>query len=300
MKLYTFLYIISNLLILQLISLEAAMVDMSLNFLCGFGIITVGIAHGSLDNILYGVKTSKSNKIFILIYILLILAFMGLWVISVGVAFVIFMMISAYHFGQSQFEEYKLTTPSLSKILYFCWGCVVLFMPLAFNKAELLLIETQINDFVPALNVLISYATPIIFSLASVLLIVFSIVAYINRISISSLFKEIYIFSLIIVSFKLLPPFIAFSLFFVFIHSLKVMIQEYEFCLRTSKVSSIFHFVKLCLPLTLVSILGIALIVSVLYQMDSTKYIPLALVMSLSCITFPHALVMEKFYASTD
>lgn len=300
MRIYTFIYIISNFLILQLVSLESAGVNQLLHIVCGLGIVTLGIAHGSLDNILYGVDSKKSNRVFLFFYVVLIMFFVGLWVLSTNVAFIVFMVISAYHFGQSQFEDYKLSAPIFNKILYFLWGGIVLFLPLALSRNELVLLKDEINEFIPILNVLVQYSLVIILSLGALFIVNFIALLYHKTFRKSDLLKEVYIFILLVVSFKLLPPFIAFSLFFVFIHSLKVIIQEYEFCSRNAKVESVIQFVKLCLPLTMVSVLGICLISAGLYYFKSSSFIPFALVLALSAITFPHSLVMERFYTHSD
>jgi hypothetical protein len=95
----------------------------------------------------------------------------------------------------------------------------------------------------------------------------------------------------------LFSAFIAFSLFFVCLHSLKVMFQEYFYCKEKLQLNSVYQFVRLLLPLTIISLMGIIFILIVVFKFDKLDLIPYILLILLSCITIPHSFVMEKFYS---
>ncbi len=296
MKLYTFIYIVLNLIVLQLISLDIEMINIVLQVLCCAGILTIGIAHGSLDHILYGVDSEKSNRNFIFIYVLVMFAFIGLWAFSITTAATFFLLISAYHFGQSQFEEYQFGPPLLNKLLYVLWGSIVIISPMAFNSSELMALNNQFDTSFPILNFFLLNASKMLIVCIGLFLATFLILANSIKLPLHTISMELFLIFLILVSFKLIAPFIAFSLFFIFIHSLRVVTQEYQFCHLSAKINSGKQFLMLCFPLTLVSILGIALLSGVLYFYDAVNLIPLALIIVLSGVTLPHSIVMEKFY----
>jgi len=298
MKVYNLIYILSTLLVYQLLQLESDYIDIGLQVVCCIGIMTLGIAHGSIDNVIFGVDSKKSNKVFIIVYVLLVLAFIGLWAISAFAALALFLLISAYHFGQSQFEEYKFNAPIMSKFLYLIWGSLILFSPIFFHQENILLLH-DVSDLSPSITIFLEdHVSVIFFGLSAIFLLVFISMCYKFSLRASTIFTELALIIYIVLSFKLLPTFIAFSLFFIFIHSLRVVIQEYRYCRLSSKIDSGKEFFHLCLPLTSVSIVGILLIAIVLYFLNMVSLIPFALIVVLSGITFPHFIVMEKFYAN--
>ncbi|MDP5121383.1 MAG: Brp/Blh family beta-carotene 15,15'-dioxygenase, partial [Spirosomaceae bacterium] len=92
-----------------------------------------------------------------------------------------------------------------------------------------------------------------------------------------------------------LPVLLGFTLYFVFLHSLKSLEDEFTF-LKNSQQLQVWGFIKKLLPNTTISIAATTLIFLGIYF----EYIDLSygfvLFVLISSITFPHAFVMEKFY----
>jgi Brp/Blh family beta-carotene 15,15'-monooxygenase len=264
--------------------------------LCGLGILTLGIAHGAIDNILYGAKPGKSNIHFIIKYLVIVALFALTWFALPNLAFLLFLGVSAYHFGQSQFAEYKFRSKLLSKGLFFSWGSIVLFLMFFFNGEEIVSYQSTYLDFYTMLNHLINYSTYYLLGSSSLYFILLLFAMLYEKISFQSLFKEIYLLGLIACSMYIFPVFIAFSLFFVWMHSLQVIRQELEYCKEKLQIGKIRDFIILFLPLTSVSIVATAAIVLLIIALNMEQYIPYVLLIILSCITIPHSFVMEKFY----
>lgn len=297
MKLNVFIYIASNFLILQLVSLESNIINQIIYSICGLGILTLGISHGAIDNILYGVQSRISNLNFLLKYVVIIVIVAILWLLLPNFAFVIFIAVSAYHFGQSQFAEYDSKPLVLSKIVFFSWGSIVLFMMFYFNQVDLRELQLSFLKSFPILDHFILYSS--YYLIGSVVIFSFSFLlsAYLNKLSIQALIEELYILLLIACSMFFLPFLIAFSLFFIWIHSFRVIIQEFDFCKQKLETKTHGEFIKLFMPLTSISLAGMFLILFIAFRLDKVEFIPHILLVLLSCITIPHSFVMEKFYS---
>ncbi|MFT4879457.1 MAG: Brp/Blh family beta-carotene 15,15'-monooxygenase [Flavobacteriales bacterium] len=297
MKSNVFIYIASNFLLLFLLSLQSELMDQIINAVCALGILTLGIAHGAIDNILYGAKPGKSNSGFIFRYVLIIAMIAIIWLLLPNLAFLLFLVVSAYHFGQSQFTEYQFKPKMLSKVLFLSWGSTIILLLLHFNGQESLTLQETYFNFPPILNHLIEHSTIYLISSASIYMTTLLVISYLNKLSVHSFFKEAYILLLIMVSIFLFPAFIAFSLFFVWLHSCKTIMQEFEYCKEHLQIKTLKKFIRLFLPLTIASILGTVLIVFVAFKFGQTHLIPYILLILISCVTIPHSFVMDKFYS---
>lgn len=296
MKANILIYIASNFLLLHFVNLDSEITNNVIHGLCALGILTLGIAHGAIDNLLYGVKAGKSNVNFIIKYLVIIAAFALIWIFFPSLAFLLFLVVSAYHFGQSQFAEYKLKSKTLAKTLFFTWGGIVLLLMLYFNGEEIRSYQTGYLDFYLTLNHLTTFSSYYLLGFLSIFVFTLTYVVIYERISLQSLLKEGYILCLIACSMYIFPVFIAFSLFFVWMHSLQVITQELDYCKEKLRIANLKDFIRLFLPLTIVSILATAAILLFVVGFNMEQYIPYILLILLSCVTIPHSFVMERFY----
>lgn len=277
-------------------SLESEITNQVIYVLCTLGILTLGIAHGAIDNVLYGAKPGKSNANFILKYIFIIILFAVFWILLPNLAFLGFLLISAYHFGQSQFTDYDLKPKWVEKLLFISWGSSILLLLFYFNAEEFRLSHDSYFHFSGTLNHIIDNASIYLSITASFFAASFIRLITVNRLKLDDIIKEVYILSFIACSIYLLPPFVAFSLFFVFVHSFKVILQEFDYCKKSLSIPSVSRFIKLFLPLTISSLLGTGAIIVLVVYVGKTDFLPYVLLILLSCITTPHAFVMEIFY----
>ena len=89
--------------------------------------LTIGIPHGSVDHIVAFVNPKarrfKSKFIFYLVYLSLIIANTILWIISPFIGLALFLVISCYHFGETQVIGFHNTS---NKLLNFVVGANIL------------------------------------------------------------------------------------------------------------------------------------------------------------------------------
>lgn len=96
------------------------------------GMIAIGIPHGALDHMVNSeFSSARGNITFIVKYLLLAGGIAILWCVSPVVAFTVFMIFSAWHFGQSDGSSW-----GLSKGLSFVWGLFLLSFLLGTHQEE--------------------------------------------------------------------------------------------------------------------------------------------------------------------
>lgn len=251
----------------------------------------IGIPHGAVDHLLFLKKTNRNKTYFYSFYIALLTLYGISWIYFPMISLSLFLILSAYHFGQSQFEKYDVHTLT-KKIIGFIWGVIVLSGLVVFNFNEIQIVLTDYDE----LNAFVSLFNHEYFKLICLIsTITFLIIGLVN-LRFKSLVKELIYISLIGVTFLIQPLLLGFALFFIFNHSYTVMRSEYKFLSKYDTHFNLSKFIKALTPFTLLSILG----TSFLYYLSSTGWItmslPFILLITISSLTFPHAIVMEVFY----
>lgn len=297
MKISIFIYVIINILFVQLLALDNININYALNYLCIAGVATVGLSHGAIDDILYQ-KNNISEKriVFIIKYLMAILLYLLVWILLPNLALVGFILSSSYHFGQAQLITYKFQDNDLSKLLNVSWGLLIISMFFYFNN-ELLL---SLAETFPAIPIFL----PFLFSNAGVLLIATGIIVgsifiykYLkDDLNIESILFELFLIGIVAFSFYLFDPFISFSLFFIIVHSVEALCHEVYYFRNSLGISKFKSFVKSLLPFTLLALCGIGIIMSVIVFFEQQSYLPIVVLILISCITAPHSIIMNEFY----
>lgn len=85
-----------------------------------FAILIAGVPHGSLDYEVAKNSRKGFNKIgYILIYLLLVSIYLFVWYILPGIAFVFFLLITAWHFGETDFNSLDLSYKNKFQVLVY-------------------------------------------------------------------------------------------------------------------------------------------------------------------------------------
>lgn len=228
-------------------------------------------------------------------YLFVILMVGGLWFVAPNIALLLFLVLSAYHFGQSQFTDYKFSQSLEVRLLYFSWG-VVLFSLLFFLKGEE--IGLSMTSYFPNITI-ISYLTSnallLLILSGMTWLILFVRKIYSFDLDLQNLFSEFYLVGLISVSFYIFPTLVGFSLYFIILHSLRSIDQEYQHLFNGYSSRNIYDFFKLLFPFTILAMLGSAVIIFITMGLGFANQIPYVLLILLSSVTAPHAIVMHHF-----
>lgn len=293
-----FIYICSCVLLLQLFSLSSEPVNQVINAIAITGILTIGIAHGSIDHVLF-LKNRKLGILkFLLVYLAILLLNFVLWFIFPLTALLLFLIFSAYHFGQSQLVELKMRGQLLKKLSYIIWGTTVLSALLFFNEQEVSALFAQTSPELNSFGLILPYVKAVFYGSLLAMGIIFIYQLLKGQLSVNKVGLELIQLSLILISFYLFPVILGFSLYFIILHSFRVLVQEYQFLRRESKVNNKKEFTQLLMPFTLTSIFGLGLITFAVFYFNIPISFPYLLVALTSAVTIPHAMVMEVFYTA--
>ena len=250
-----------------------------------FIMLTIGIPHGSIDHLIAFInpKTRRfQNKFYFFIsYISLIFFNILLWIISPYLGLFIFLIISCYHFGETQVLGYTTTD---NKFLNFVLGANILLSLFLNNIFELQEILSSLSFFS---NIDLSSFDKIFFLLLSISILMISII-YSDVKRKILLYAEMSIMYLIFFHTDLL---ISFSLFFGFSHSLPMLLMEF----KEMKEKNFIKFYFKTLPFTLLSILFGIIIYYFNSDLLTTDNLILFIFIIISSLTLPHVFIMKDF-----
>ena len=239
------------------------------------GLLIVGIPHGAMDHLTEGLSTTKRITLsFILKYLALMSGVYLLWVLSPTAAVLGFILYSAWHFGETDIEEWNIKTPFVGLL----WGGLFLIALFAAHPTEtqniLLLLDVAIVD------------SPFHHSLVflGAISLSFAMALYFRRGQWLSLVCFLFLAQWI-------PLVIAFGTYFIFHHSYKGWSH-----LKASLGQNSVALFKNALPFNL-GALALFLFFFLNPQASFEKNVSLFFVF-ISCISFPHIICMHRFYAS--
>ncbi len=292
-----FVFIASVLLLLPFILNEGGIPISYQMIICTPFLLLLGIPHGAIDNILYLRNNPIKNGKFIGVYLVLVGLNIGLWVILPGVAYIMFLLLSAYHFGQSQFSHYFNKQPVIYKVLYLFWGVSIISGLVYLNVEEIQQIMSQHKEFAAFYSLHQENHMFYIFLISTICTFLLMIFLTAKKyLSLETLLMEMLVLTLIIACFYLMPLLIGFTLYFVTLHSFKVLREEYRFLNSERVVNSISNFIIMVTPFTLFSIAGIGLLFGLIYLNILSLSYGYCLLIVISSITLPHVFVMNSFY----
>ena len=299
----SFLFLTSILIGLNYLGISLA--DTSVNILCLFLILTIGMSHGSLDNWkgnkLLKIYKIKGSYIFYLIYILVALFVVALWLLLPSVTLMLFLIVASYHFGKEDSFGDKYTYAGIEpmsvikksdNLVFFLKGSIIVLAPLMFHFEETLSIfQTLLVE-----NINFFYSDHVRRFLSILFLISFfaGLNLFIETVCIIALN---YFFS----------PLVAFTVYFCFLHSIRHLVSlaqdlEYEMDKKKEIPKKFFQIsinirgaktlFRKILPLTLITavifMLGVFLLTNYYNINDAILKV---IFIGLASLTFPHILL---------
>ncbi len=270
--------------------------------ICLLLILSIGISHGSLDN-LKGEKLLKifginNFFIFYILYILISILVIILWIIIPSISLIIFLIVASYHFGKEDTQFLVVENSYLNQFLFFVKGTLIVLAPVYFhfnetiNIFKILLIDNE--NFYIFLNFI---ETNKILLFGIILSTLANIILFAKNFEIKKFAIFLDYFSILILNYYF-SPLLAFTLYFCFLHSIRhsiTLILELE---KNNLNLGFKMFVKKALPLTVLTaslcLIGLYFI-NKTYAFDSS--ILKIIFIGLASLTFPHILleyVLEK------
>ena len=271
---------------------------------CFFLIITIGASHGGLDNLkgkkLFNkLKLKNSFLIFYLAYISIAILILALW-FNFGQIFLwTFLILASYHFGKEDTPDILLSKNRDQLLVFFKFfarGSTIIVMALFFHFEETI----GILQFISTDSYFMGFYTINIaglewqddIRLTLYVLILINIWGHIylkSKKYWSSLFQD---FLSIVLLNLVFEPFVAFTIYFCFLHSIRHSLLWSSKLLGKTK-NSLKEFLIKSFPLTLITALLFIISVYLLYLFESFLYVQIILVtfVGLASLTFPHILL---------
>lgn len=287
----TFCYSLASIFTLQnSISIENQLIG------CLTLIILFGIPHGAIDNVLSLSESNLSKSSFYFLYLLSMIFYAALWFITPIFSFIFFLLLSSYHFGESQLSNYNIKNIS-SKIIYLVWGIALMSTLFFYNSNELIKLFNNFTD-TSIFNLIFEYSLlDILFYSSNIGLILILIHLKINNSINSQIFNsELFQIALLHITFFVFPVVISFTLYFVFLHSIKVLVQEYSYLEQKLNGFNLIKFIKLLTPFTLLAIFFFSFLILISNYYKLNISLLLFSIIGISVITLPHSISMTNFY----
>ena len=296
MNFYLFIYIVCSYAITIIfqaysnIPIDYQIIGSAILLLC------IGIPHGTLDHLIT-YKVQKTNKLkFYTYYLGTIVLFFLIWMIAPSLGFVLFLLISAFHFGETQLHFFFTKNTYISLFIYLNWGVTILFTLLYYNNSELNQMTQLFEDTQVFLSVYDHDTLKPIFiasNLGSILSFVY--LFYKDKMSSQSLLAELFFLAVIHLTSFLFPFIICFTLFFIVLHSLPSIVHQFTFFKKFKKDFTKKELIQLMAPYSILSISMSAILIALSHLNYIPFSIPLISLIVISAITLPHTFVMLNF-----
>lgn len=252
-----------------------------------FGLIlfSIGIPHGAIDHLISNPKIDKRGFLrFLITYLLLISVYIVFWYLFPLLALLAFLLMSAYHFGQTHFIQSNQKA-RLSWLIFLSRGGYFLVVILLGDLQETQSILSslinldflnQVRFWIPGLFLAFTVLVQLIWG---------------PKFSSSDWLELLFLGPILFFS----PLLVSFVVYFGFWHAFPSMRREYDYLKNFKPYSSPKKFIFQLLPFSGISLLGISLILIFgLNFLQSNELIFLFFVM-ISVISFPHILYMDQF-----
>ena len=291
MKIIYSFSIVSSFMGLWITSLLPEAFELFLGFIL---IFTFGMVHGSNDIMIVDKLSKKTNSTFFKIlstYLIVVTAAILIFYFIPVLALVLFILFSAYHFGEQHWEEVlsNLSLP-LQKIFFFCYGLLILYLVFLFNVEAVIEIIYEITSLM--LNDI--YASEVTQILLVVLFLITGYAVYKKQIAIKSVLRELFSLLVFAIIFNSSSLIWGFTIYFIFWHSIPSLLDQIKFIYGDLKKKSILKYIKAALPYWLVSLVGIAILFLIF---KDEKHFHSLFFAFIAAVTFPHAIVMLTMFS---
>ncbi|MDC3023049.1 Brp/Blh family beta-carotene 15,15'-dioxygenase [Candidatus Pelagibacter sp.] len=264
--------------------------------ICLLLILSIGVSHGSLDNMkgkkLFEIFKIKNFFIFYLSYISFAILIIIFWIILPSISLVLFLIVASYHFGKEDTSFLINQESFYDPLLFFLKGSLIVLAPMYFhfdetiNIFKFLLVENEafynFLNFIETNKILLS---------GIVLSTISNILLFMKNFELKKFTIFLDYFSIIIINYYF-SPLIAFTFYFCFLHSIRHSITLIFELNREDLGVGINIFLKKALPLTILTVIFCLIGLYFLnntYSFDSS--ILKIIFIGLASLTFPHILL---------
>ncbi len=264
--------------------------------------LTTGIPHGATDHLIYSkLQEAQGKKItwsaFLISYLATMAVYSLCWWLFPGLSLVVFLLISAYHFGQSQVLYIRWQNGSVKKrLLNLSWGAFILAGLLLMHLTEVIIILSSIIPIPSFLDNLENEGLAIIVAVPfSSTLVLWGLALKEKVMSLNELLREFIVIALLFAVSYFAGLWVGFGLYFGIWHagsSMKAEISQFQ----QESSYSWKTFFRDALPFSLVSLAGIGLLGVIGWWYGEQVPLILLFFIAISVLTLPHTIFMDRFY----
>ncbi|NVJ89115.1 MAG: beta-carotene 15,15'-dioxygenase, Brp/Blh family [Flavobacteriaceae bacterium] len=259
------------------------------NFVAYVLVITIGIIHGANDLLILSKSQQKGNSFLknLTIYVSIIILCIFIFYLQPLIAIVLFIMISAYHFGEEHFSDKISESFIFNTGYYFAYGLLIFSMLFYNTLEEVNLIMNQLADYSFQIK-----SIEISLLISSIYCLFASVYLYWKkRISVKALLKELFYILLLFLVFKATALILGFAVYFIFWHSLPSILHQVQYLSGHINKKSILFYVKSASIYWLLSIVGMLILYFTVPKIEQLAPI---LFVILFAVTAPHMWVMHQ------
>ena len=255
------------------------------DFFWGFWVLTLGILHGANDlQIITKSFKGKLNNLFfksIVVYILIVLLGAVFFFTLPGLALIIFVLFSSYHFGEEHWED-RLSISASHFAFYSLYGSFIFF----------LMFTLQYESVVEVIEKISGHQLDFEFFLYTAVIlggVLFTSMLF-NSSTRPHLIKECLLLLLLAGIFYVGSLLFAFAFYFVVWHSFPSLMSQLKFLYGTMNFISFLRYFKHSVIYWLASLISLYLVYRYV-DFEADYFMPLFFSF-LAAITFPHTVVM--------
>ena len=266
----------------------------------GFALALIlgGIPHGASDYLIFNQLFRKGEAVghklkFLVYYVSAMAAYGLLWWTSPLMAFSLFILVSIYHFGQSNWQYVEFKDKLQETVSYMLWGLLVVGFPVLLYHEQSSLIILEITGY--SLN-LGPVRLPAIFLIVLTNLVQITNLSEANLITGDAMKRELFQILVLVLLFASTPLLIGFGIYFVLWHSLSSTLDQITIFQSFNKRYNLKRYFLDMAPFTLLALLGLGFLYLWLGEsMDHGLNLGV-LFLFISIITVPHSILMDRFY----
>ena len=257
-------------------------------------VISVGIIHGANDLVILKKKEKERSKFLTSIagYLFLIVFCLVSFSISPFISLLLFIVLSAYHFGEQHLEHALRGNRFIKSGIYILYGAVIFLMIFALNSGE---VDTIVYDITG------SYFSEKIISIALIvvsflLILLFAYEYFIKKTITINVVRELFYLLLLYLVFSSTSLIFGFAVYFILWHSIPSIIDQTKYLSGMLTRKSLFRYFKTAGIIWLISVLGLF---SVYYFFDKNLFSSVIFILLFS-VTAPHVWVIYRMKKSTN
>lgn len=297
-SLHRFVVALTVMAILGGLMVPKALVELHL-YIFGIALILAGVPHGATDFFLYSqIGPQQGSRVrtaqFLVKYLLFIVAYLLVWWLFPIIALSIFLGVSAYHFGESNWPHVHFPHTFSEKLTMLLWGSAVTGVPVLLHFGQASAIIFEMTGWQPVLEPTTRAAL--------IFLLIFGTLGntvqlfHRQHLTLNQFKNETGNFLLLMLLFFTTPLLVGFGIYFVLWHSLGSMNHQIRVVKSTHPSFGIRKYLRTTVPLSLLAFAGLG----ILYFFFGTAFGQGqnlgVLFLFISVITVPHAVQMEWLY----